>query len=303
MENQILQKRNQDDFNEEVDLRELIQVLIRGKRVIFAVVLVAAIAALAINAILPKVYEVKTALEIGTIVTVDAQEALENSIQLQGKIDNDVYGYIARRELQISEYDYPKIKVNNLKDTNTIFISTQSPKIEDTKKIFSRINALILADHGQKLEIAKKEFKSRIEIEEKNIERLRNKIQSLEQEKTAIEGKIAVLQGLSIANRDVGTQFALFDNKEQLENKIQEIESTYQIINSDYVLINSLQRQIDQSKATVVIQEPSISEEPVSPRPLLYTGLAAMLGFFIGIFWVLISEWWNKGRIKANKTQ
>ncbi len=278
---------------EEIDLRELAEVLMRRKRVIFAVVLVAVVAALAVSFALPKNYEIRTALEIGTIVGSEARQALEDSVQLQEKIDNDVYGHIARRELEIAEQDYPKIKVDNLKDTNTIFVSTESSKTDEAQKIFEKINALILSEHEQKLEIAKKESEARIEIEKKNIERLQNKIASLDQEKNAIEGKILVLQTLPITNRDAGTQFALFDNKEQLENKIQEIEGIHQAINSSQAFINSLQMQIDQSKMTAIIQEPSVSERPVSPRPLLNAVLAAVLGLFVGIFGVLISEWWR----------
>lgn len=291
------QENNSHIFQEvqedEIDLRGLAEVLMRRKKMIFGIVLAAMIGASAVNFVSPKVYEIKTALEIGMIADSTASQTIEDSVQLQEKIDNDVYGYIARRELQISEYDYPKIKVNNLKDTNTIFISTQSSKIDEAKKIFEKINELILIDHMEKLEVAKKEFEARIEIEEKNIERLKNKTQSLEREKAAIENKIASLQAISFTNRDAGTQFALFDNQQQLENKIQEIETTYQQINSSDVLINSLHRQIDQSKMTEVIQEPLTSEEPVSPRVLLNMILAAIMGLFVAIFWVLIAEWWH----------
>ena len=155
---------------EEIDLRELAEVLMRRKRVIFAVVLVAVVAALAVSFALPKNYEIRTALEIGTIVGSEARQALEDSVQLQEKIDNDVYGHIARRELEIAEQDYPKIKVDNLKDTNTIFVSTESSKTDEAQKIFEKINALILSEHEQKLEIAKKESEARIEIEKKNRE-------------------------------------------------------------------------------------------------------------------------------------
>lgn len=282
---------------QEIDLRDIVNTLLKHKKAIAAVTAAAAIAALAASFALPKVFEIKTALEVGVIVAPGTQEALESSVQLQEKINNDVYGHIVRRELEIAEKDYPKIKVENLKDTAAIFISANSSNIDQTKTILAKINSLILTEHRQKLEIAKKEFEARIEIEERNIKRLQNKIESLGQEKTAIEGKILVLQALPITGRDAGTQFALFDNKEQLEKKVQEIEDTYQAVNSGQALINSLRRQIDQSKATAVIQEPSVSERAVSPRPLLNAVLAAVLGLFVAIFGVFIVEWWKGGKV------
>ncbi len=279
--------------SDEIDLRELAGVLMRRKKTIFGIVLAAVIGALVISIALPKAYEIKTALEIGVIVTPETNEAIESSVQLQEKIEKDVYGNIVRQELKISEQDYPKIKVENLKDTNAVFVSTRSSRVDEAKKIFQAINALILADHAQKLEVVKKKSETRIKIEEKNIERLQNKIQSLEREKNAVEGRVAVLQTLPITSRDAGTQFALFDNKEQFENKIQEIENTYQQINSSEAFINSLQTTINQSKMTEVIREPLASEKPVSPRPLLNAVLAAVLGLFVGIFGALIAEWWN----------
>lgn len=281
---------------EEIDLRQLAEVLLRRKKLIFGITLAAAIVALVASFVLPKGYEIKTVLEIGTIDVSGAPETLESSAQLKEKIGYGVYSTIVCREMQISQREFPKIKVENSKDTNIIFFSTESTELEKTKIIFEKINELILAGHIQKFEVANKDLYVQIEIKKKDTERLQKKAQSLEREKLAIESKIASLQLLPITIRDTGTQFALYDNQQQLEDKIQEIENTYQGINSNEAVISSLQKRIEQSKMTKVIQAPLASENPVSSKMLLNTVLAAVLGFFFGIFWVLVAEWWNNSK-------
>jgi len=60
--------------------------------------------------------------------------------------------------------------------------------------------------------------------------------------------------------------------------------------------INNLQGQIENLWPTEVIKEPTISEKPVKPKPLLNIIIAAVLGIFIGVFLAFGKEWWEKSK-------
>jgi len=284
---------NQPQEYQEIDLHRAISALIEKKWLISGIVLLGAALALALSFVLPKVYRVESSMEIGFIVDSEKPRVIESPIQLKEKLDQDVYGQQAREQLKISQKDYPKIKIKNLNDTNVLSFSADSSKPEQAKKIFETLNALILAKHDSEIKLMKKDIESRIDIEKKNIERIQNKAQSLEREKSILENKIAILQQLNIENPDPGTQFVLLDTKEQLEAKKRETESLYQDINSSQATINSLQIKDEQSRSTSIIKEPAISERPVSPRSLLNTLLGALLGFLAGATLVFCAEWWK----------
>lgn len=265
---------------EEIDLMGYVKVILKRKRLILAVFLAGAIIAGVFSFITPKVYKVDTSLEIGKI----GGEAgvLESPSQVVEKIKNDVYGGLVREKLKISEANYPKIKIENPKDTNLIKMVTESSKPELAKDILEEIAHSILEGHQEVI-------KNKKEILEKDIERIKNKIKFLEEEKNNLEAKVEALQRILPYQQTPGTQFALFDAKEKLEVKKQEIENLY-------FQINSLQRSLDDIKPTQIIKEPVISEKPIKPNFILNTVAAAMLGLFLGIFFAFFAEWWIKAK-------
>lgn len=62
--------------------------------------------------------------------------------------------------------------------------------------------------------------------------------------------------------------------------------------------INNLQMQKEILQPTKVIKEPTISEKPIRPKIFLNIVIAAVFGFFIGIFLVFFKEWWDKNKGK-----
>jgi len=288
-----MENQQQEEY-QEIDLHSTISTFIKKLRLILGITFFFAVAALVVSFILPKVYRVASSLEVGFIIDSEKPGIIENPIQLKEKIDKDIYGQRIREQLKISQKDYPKIKVENMKGTNVLSLSTDSSKPDQAKQVLETINNLITTQHGKEVELMKKDVESKIEIEKKDIERLQNKIQSLDREKNILENKIIALQAIPIVERNAGTQFVLFDNKEKLEEKKQEIENLYQAINSSQNTINSLETKIQQSRLTTVIKDPAISERPVGPRPLLNTFLGVLLGFFVGTFLAFSIEWWKK---------
>jgi len=204
------------------------------------------------------------------------------------KIKGDVYGIFVREKLQIPEEKYPKIKVENPKETNLITLAIESAKPPESKNILEEVNNLILAEHQEKIKTKKElieqdikttegkiklvesdieKTKNKIKPIDSDIERIENKIVFAQEEKNNLEAKIDALQKVLPYQQDPGTQFALFDTKEKLANKKQEIENLYLTINSlrrskeDLeVQINSLKTNIESLNAQINALKASLEE-------------------------------------------
>jgi len=300
----------QRDNMDEIDLMDYIKVILKRKKIIFGITVLAVIGAAGFSFSMAKVYEISTSLEVGMIEKEagDSFELIEEPSQVVAKIEGDVYGILVREKLEISEEDYPKIKTENPKDTNLVVIKIESNKTEQAKNILKEINQLILNEHQKKVETKKEVLeknieliKRDIEISQKDIERIKFKISSLEREKIVLENKVISLQKILLYEQTPGTQFALFDTQEKLEQKRQEIENRYLEINSLENKINSIQNQInylenkiDNIQLTKITKMPTISEQPVKPRSLLNIVIAGVLGLFIGTFLAFFKEFWEK---------
>ena len=266
---------------EEIDLMDYVKVILKRKWLILVIFFGAAIAAGIFSFLMPKVYKIDTSLEVGQI----AGEAVEVPGQVVEKIKSDVYGIFVREKLQIPEEKYPKIKIENPKDTNLITLVIESAKPPESKNILEAINNLILAEHQEKIKTKKEligqdiettedkiklvesdiekttnkikitesdieKTKNKIKPLESDIERIENKIVFVEEEKENLEAKIDALQKVLPYQQDPGTQFALFDTKEKLANKKQEIEDLYSRINSLKIDIENLNLAINSLERT-----------------------------------------------------
>lgn len=259
----------QERYNDEKNLMDYVKVIIKRRIFILVVFLLAIILAGIFSFLSPKVYKIDTVLEIGRV----SKEVAEAPAQLVAKIKS-VYGTI-----------YPEIKgikAENPKDTALLEVGVESAEPERTINVLEKINGLILENHQGGI-MAKKD------LLDKDIERIRVKIDSLEEEKNSLESKVAALEEVVIYQQDPGSQFALFVAKEKLEVKKQEIENLY-------LKINSLERDLQDVRFTEVIKAPTVSEKPIKPRPLLNMVMAGILGLFVGIFLAFGREWWKNAK-------
>lgn len=209
------QENNTQPEYDEIDLMDYLKVVIKRKRLILIIFLVAVIVAGVFNYFAPKIYKIDTSLEIGTI----GDKVIEEPSQVIGKIDSDAYGILVREKLGISEDEYPKIKTENPENTNLVIITIESSQPDLAKNILREINNLILAEHQEKLD------KEKTKTEE-SINEIQEELTLLETKKQYSEG-IAELQ-IKISN---------------LKSRINECEPT-KIIKSPTVSKNPIKSKL-----------------------------------------------------------
>lgn len=253
--------------DEEIDLRQIIGVLQKRKRLILGITFGTALAALVVCAVMPKIYRAEAVIEIGNLaVFSDAgcgsdQAAfnrggcgwlpIESPLETKEKIDRDIYGAAAREIVDIAAV--PTIKVTNTANTNILYLSLKSPDPEAAKNYLAAVCEGVLADHKKKSGSQKAVFENEI-----------SKIQQVLAELRAGANRFQT------ANNDYYSQTA------ELEHRLGQAQLSSAAVAD-----------------TALIKQPSVAG-PVEPRVALNVALAAVLGLFAGIFLALAANWWRK---------
>jgi len=298
----MLNTETEESADKEMDLKEIILVLGKRKKLIFGVTLAAAALAFLISSTMPKTYLVNTSLQIGTIIGEASanQNAAEHTIesvdQIKDKKDKDIYGVLVRQKLGIDQEKYPEIAIEVGKGTAIVSFSTESSDVEFAKKVLRELNETITASHKKIFDSAKARIEKEIEIGNDNKKRLDAKIESLMAERAVLLGEVNMLQRRLIENFNVGNELVEMNVKQELEAINQGIEESYLKINESQRETIVLQGYADIMQPTKVVKEPYASESPTAPKIGLNTILGMVIGFLIGIFIVFFAEWRNKLR-------
>jgi uncharacterized protein involved in exopolysaccharide biosynthesis len=100
--------------------------------------------------------------------------------------------------------------------------------------------------------------------------------------------------------------------KSKIEENIKEIQSELTLLEKQKVYsdegisqlqitILNLKEKINNAEPTKVINPPTISPNPIRPKPVLNIVIAGILGIFIGVFLAFFQEWWEKNKLKLKR--
>lgn len=135
---------------DEIDLRDVADVLVKRKKIIIFCTLAALGVALAASLMMPKIYRVQTALEIGT---VDGGVLVESIVQIKDRVDRGYYSEFLKKE---DTAIYP-IKTANTAGSDIITLAVESPDRESALSFLENIGQMIIAEHN-KLTAARRQF-------------------------------------------------------------------------------------------------------------------------------------------------
>ena len=248
-----------ENENSEVDLRDYLK-LIYSKKWLFLFGFIApVIIAVIYNFSAPKIYEVRTWLELGyykASSTADLIELIETPEQIKRKINNNIYG----------DFNYRAV-ILNPSQTNLIQIKIESVNPGNVQNDLEKISEAILADHAEKIKMRRNALENEIKTSNNNID-------SLEKEAKALEAKIETPL-----------------TKRGFEMMKDRILIKYKDVNSIKDKIAYLKGLLDYVFDTRVVKPAVISEHPIKPRSLINIVLAAMIGLFWGIVIVFLKKW------------
>lgn len=289
-----------------LSFEEYVRVVLRRKKtILFSMVVFLIIGALVLF-LSPKVYEVRTTIEIGETSNNGVKEIIESQAQISQKLRNDVYQREVWKELGLLETDAPRITINSPFSTNLVSISVKTSDVTFGQAYLSRINEQIIKSHDNLIESQQEVLRGDIELDGKDIDAIKQridreqaKIDGMKKEQAFLQEKIAILTRLPLYTQQPETQFTIADLYQQIEKTTQDIELAQsnvlvltQNINGKEGAINRLEKEIEDLRGTVIAEEPTNPITPVSPRLVLIALSSFSGGLLFGLFAAFARDWW-----------
>jgi capsular polysaccharide biosynthesis protein len=268
---------------EEIDLREYINVLLKRKNVIILIFLIAVITAAIVSysIISPSpIYKSSVTFSMAQVndqAIININESLEimKSTVLLNKVIN-------RMDLEIDNGQLkPQIEVKNIKGTNFIEISVLDNSPEKAKNLAENITEVFIDQNQGKYLEKRKLVEDRLKALEEQIVELEKNIEEINKAKE----KIAASKELSVGERQF--QISLLLNSLVAERKL------YNDLSNR---ANSLEASLKDCEDFKIINYTQLTITPPETNKKLNIAIAGVLGLFIGIFVAFFLEFWQKGK-------
>ena len=264
---------------EEIDLREYINVLLKRKGIIIIIFLIAIITATLVSyfAITP-VYQSSMVFSVAKIdgkAVINITEALE--IMKSNVVLDEVINRMGLEET--AKQLGSQITTENLKGTNFIEVSVVASSPEKAKSLVENIVEVFIEQNQDEYREKVKLVEDRLKTSEEQIAEFEKNIQEIEKAKK----KIVASEELSEGERQFQTSLLL--NSSVTERS----------------LYNSLTNQANNLKASLkscedfkIINYAQLPVAPIKPNKKLNILIAGVLGLFVGIFAAFFLEFLQK---------
>ncbi|MFH1094153.1 MAG: Wzz/FepE/Etk N-terminal domain-containing protein [Candidatus Omnitrophota bacterium] len=278
MENQ--QYIQEDEF----DIRKYINVIIKRKKLILAIFLVSVAAAAIVSLRMPKVYEITSIIQLGSV-----NELLIKNEEAKAIILNQNFLLFVINELGLKievESLQKAIEISDLAGTNFLKIKITYPGIDTALKINDTIINSLIAQ-GQNM------YQGRLAI-------INEQLKELDTEINNTEGDIAKTKALisGLPNPSDVTQSDVFLKIILLQSGLPNYKSNLTTLKNQR---NELKLLLNNSKDFKVFDAPIKPKYPVGPKKKQNVLIAGMLSLMFGVFLAFFMEFWQKG--KEGKTK
>jgi len=264
---------------EEIDLREYINVLLKRKGIIILIFLIAVItAALVSYFALSPVYQSSVVFSVAKIdgrAVINITESLEiikSNIVLDEVINR--MG-LEKTAIQLSS----QITTESLKGTNFIKISVVADSPESANNLVENIVEVFIEQNQD-------EYREKVKLIEDRLKTLEEQIAEFERNILEIEKtkkKIAVSEELSEGERQFQTSLLLSSSVTE--------RSLYNNLTTQ---TNSLKASLKSCEDFEIINYPQLPAAPIKTNKKLNILIAGVLGLFVGIFVAFFLEFWQK---------
>jgi len=272
-------KQMQEIYEDEIDLREYVNVIIKRKKLILSIFLAAVVIAAIVSLMMPKIYEITSTIQLGNVNEVlikneDAKAIMLNQNSLSSII-NDLNLKIKIESLQ------KDIKIGDVSGTNLLKIKITYPGIDTVLKINNAIVNPFIAQ-GQNI------YQERLAIVNERLNELDGEIKNAEGD---ISRTQALISGLPNANNisqsDVSLRIIL------LQNTLPNYESNLTALRNQR---NGLKFTLADAKDFKIFDAPIKPKYPIGPKKKQNVLIAGMLSLMFGVFLAFVLEFLQKGK-------
>jgi chain length determinant protein (polysaccharide antigen chain regulator) len=319
-------------MEEEISLRELIEVILKGKWIIASVTIAAMlIAGVFSYFIIKPTYESKATLLVNSL-----QQEQESPLTAYLNESVSPTAYMERLKSQellarVIKNNNLNLSLENLKNSLTIENEKDTPvlsltlKGEDPEKVQKLLEAIIKEAPifigekvSKRLNSLADQYKEQLESEDLLLQEALVKYNNAR----AAEGlpTIVILDAVT----QTGKQYILNVDEKYMEelrnldkNKQVEFQKLNNQVNTLTDLYNQYSKNYEEARSTAklfkvdnkfsVLSEPEFSDNPVSPRKALNVAIAMVIGLMVSVGFVFLRHYWvesgkenNEGNVKAN---
>ncbi len=274
---------------QEIDLRDHIKVILKRKKVILAVFFVTVITTAIVSFLMPKVYEVTSTVQIGSV-----DDLLMRKGQI-GNIDGLLMGKEEAKEILLSQnllapiikganFDIEleqlkEIKIEDIKNTNFLKIKVQCSDPEMAVKINKAI-ANVFISRGQGI------YQKRLFLINERLKELETEIKDTEGNIRRTQNLITELHGpTAISQQDISLTMIL------LQNTLPNYESHVYILKNRR---NELKISLSTAEDFKIVETPIKPKYPIKPKKRQNIALSGILGLMLAIFIAFSQEFWSK---------
>ncbi|MFZ3099920.1 MAG: Wzz/FepE/Etk N-terminal domain-containing protein [Minisyncoccales bacterium] len=155
---------------EEIDLRDVFNVLIRKKKIIIFFAAAGLTAALVANAVLPRIYRAQTKIEVGSFeMSAGKAVSLADVAQLKDKIEQGAYG--------TNDKSSCVLKTDAASGSNIITVTAECADSSAAKGVLSEIAQAVIAEHEKMIAARRQIIEDQIKNYEANAKEIKNSFQ------------------------------------------------------------------------------------------------------------------------------
>jgi len=272
-------------LEEELELRDLILILWKRRKLILGIFLLAVLAAAAVSFAIPPTYEVSTIIALGvfpdpTYTSQASAREILLSDELLLKVVSDLKLDVPREKFRSFKQT---IKVEPVNDTNFLKISIQTTNRSEGKAIVEKMVELFKERSSASYQQYRQLLAGQLDAVRTRLSSVEADIKKTREVLSAIESTT----GISSVEKDLRRSRTL----EYLQS-----EESQRIELLDRYL--ALQKEINELKNVQVIRGAREPVYPVKPNKKLNVALAGMLGLMVGVFLAFGLDYFSRYPLK-----
>jgi len=184
---------------EEIDLRDVFNVLIRKKKIIIFCAAAGLAAALVANAVSPRVYRAQTKIEVGSFEeSAGKAVSLADVAQLKDKIEQGAYG--------ANDKSSCTLKAAAASGSNVVAVTAECADPSAAKNLLSQVAQNIIAEHDKTIAARRQTIEDQVKNYQANAEEIKNSFQYSADRSCSTERYLAAS---TLKNRIIELEFAL----------------------------------------------------------------------------------------------
>ena len=274
---------------EEIDLREYINILLKRKGIILLIFLIAVITATIVSYfVLTPIYQSSVSFQISTELTKQQYYPTPSTNPYISDIlvllTSDSILREAAGRINLS-YDFNemkrKIKSTNIKDTNIITLTVEDENSKVARDLANSIVKVFIEENQYIYDEKRKIAEENLRIYVEQLDDIEKNI--IEIEKTKL--KIANSSDISDVEKHFQTSLLL--------NSLATERNSRNFLISQ---ISSIKEDLMNYKGFKIIDLATEPAVPIKPNKKLNVAIAGVLGLFVGVFVAFFIEFWQKGK-------